>query len=243
MGNIMPEMKTPDQKRPWLRMASVLDTHLKRLGAWKHVPDDQRALIERYVRLYENQVARAERNKQREKGVETVIIPAAQVFLFRNGVKGIEVFLGKRASGKFQGQWSAPGGKRNLGETFEDAALRELREETGLDVQNDALVLIKTHISQDVRERGGKQVRNEYRTRVYVVWTGDLEPENKSPNEHTAMEWKPVAETLRMHAEAAKSLDTENMITPRDLGIVIEFAGYRDVEEAARIKDRNKQAD
>lgn len=217
-------------------MASALDRHLKRLGAWKHIPGDQRALIERYVGIYENQAARAERNKLRQKGIETIIIPSAQIFLFRNGTKGIEVFLGKRTAGKFQGQWSTPGGKRDAGETFEDAALRELREETGLDIQGAALVLIKTHISQVIREKDEKQTHCEYRTKVYIVWAGDLKPENKSPDEHTAMEWKPISEALRMHAEAVKSPDAENTITPRDLGVVIEFGGYEDVAEAAKIK-------
>ena len=37
-----------------------------------------------------------------------------------------------KASGKFgEGFWNAPGGKIELGETAEDAARREVKEETG----------------------------------------------------------------------------------------------------------------
>jgi dihydroneopterin triphosphate diphosphatase len=45
----------------------------------------------------------------------------------------IEFLLFKRAKGKiYQGQWRMIGGKVNTGETYWDASLRELNEETGL---------------------------------------------------------------------------------------------------------------
>ncbi len=228
-------MKNIDKKRPLFRAASVLDRYLKQSAAWKHMSDEQRKVIERYMRMHEYLTARARRNDLKQEGVETRIIPTAQIFLFRNSARGVEVFLGKRTAGKFQGQWSAPGGKKGVGETFEDAALRELREETGLIIQRADLVPIGNHIAQMTGETEGKRTNYEYRTRAYVVWAGDLKLENKSPDEHTVMEWKPVSEALRMHAEALKNA-TGNTITPRELGIIIEFGEYRNVEEAAKIK-------
>jgi 8-oxo-dGTP diphosphatase len=52
----------------------------------------------------------------------------ASVAVFR----GDEVLLVRRAKAPFLGCWSLPGGGMQWGETAQDAARRELREETGL---------------------------------------------------------------------------------------------------------------
>lgn len=43
--------------------------------------------------------------------------------------------LGKRNKINAQGKWIIPGGKVEWGETIEEAGVRELKEETGLDVE------------------------------------------------------------------------------------------------------------
>lgn len=57
--------------------------------------------------------------------------PAASVLLFR----GDDLLLVQRAEGGFAGLWSAPGGHRVDGECAIETARRELREETGLVVE------------------------------------------------------------------------------------------------------------
>jgi 8-oxo-dGTP diphosphatase len=54
------------------------------------------------------------------------------VVLLRPRPTGIEVLLVKRGRPPAQNQWSLPGGAQRLGETAEQAARRELLEETGL---------------------------------------------------------------------------------------------------------------
>jgi 8-oxo-dGTP diphosphatase len=61
---------------------------------------------------------------------------AVAVIIEREG----RVLMGRRAQGVASpGKWSFPAGFVDRGERVEDAAIREVREETGLDVRLDAL--------------------------------------------------------------------------------------------------------
>lgn len=50
-----------------------------------------------------------------------------------------EILLIRRAKEPRKGQWSLPGGKVEFGETLHAAVLREVREETGLEIEIIAL--------------------------------------------------------------------------------------------------------
>lgn len=53
---------------------------------------------------------------------------------------GERVVLIRRANEPRKGEWSIPGGKLELGETLAEGVRRELREETGLDVEVGELI-------------------------------------------------------------------------------------------------------
>jgi 8-oxo-dGTP diphosphatase len=55
-------------------------------------------------------------------------------------VDGDRVVLVKRAHEPLKGEWSLPGGTVEVGETLADAVVREVREETGLDVRVGPLI-------------------------------------------------------------------------------------------------------
>ena len=62
-------------------------------------------------------------------------------------VDGDLILLEKRKNSPGRGKWSVPGGLVDLGETAEEAVIREVKEETGLDVYDPHLVDVVSYIS------------------------------------------------------------------------------------------------
>ncbi len=50
-------------------------------------------------------------------------------------IKDDQVLMIKRGKPPRENEWSIPGGKQRLGETVEEAVIREVKEETGLDIK------------------------------------------------------------------------------------------------------------
>jgi 8-oxo-dGTP diphosphatase len=61
------------------------------------------------------------------------------------------VVLIRRGSDPFEGQWALPGGFVEVGETVEEAAVREAAEETGLAVEVARLVGVYSEPDRDPR--------------------------------------------------------------------------------------------
>ena len=61
-----------------------------------------------------------------------------------------KVLLGKRKGGHGRGEWCAPGGKMDMNESPEYCAVRETREETGIEITNLRFITLTNDIWHDV---------------------------------------------------------------------------------------------
>jgi 8-oxo-dGTP diphosphatase len=68
-------------------------------------------------------------------------------------IDGDRVLLVKRAHEPLKGEWSLPGGAVEVGESLEAAVVREVREETCLDVTVGPVVEVLDRIGRDANDR------------------------------------------------------------------------------------------
>jgi ADP-ribose pyrophosphatase YjhB (NUDIX family) len=59
----------------------------------------------------------------------------------------------KRNNPPNRGRWALPGGLVELGETCEDAAVREVLEETGLEIRIEKLLDVQSDLHWDARKK------------------------------------------------------------------------------------------
>jgi 8-oxo-dGTP diphosphatase len=80
-----------------------------------------------------------------EQAVRRIVVGVGAVIWNARG----EVLLIRRANPPRQHQWSLPGGKVEFGEPLRAALLREIREETGLEIEILGLVDVAELIADD----------------------------------------------------------------------------------------------
>lgn len=102
------------------------------------------------------------------------------VMLVRDG----RVLLGRRVSGQRPGWWGWIGGRLEFGETLQACAIREAREEAGVEVGRLRLLCISSIIVEDQHW-------------IDVEFLGDIlsgEPHVAAPDELTEWTWFPIAD-------------------------------------------------
>lgn len=67
------------------------------------------------------------------------------VFVCKDG----KFIMGQRKGAHGAGSWSVPGGWLEFGESFQDAAIREVKEETGMDIENVRFGAVSNNIFLD----------------------------------------------------------------------------------------------
>lgn len=95
---------------------------------------------------------------------------AVSIAVFRAG----QVLLAKRAYSPYKGAFSLPGGLVETGETLEEAALRELREEVAVEAR---IIAFNQHVQAIERDRAG-QIRHHYVVASFAgLWvSGEARP-------------------------------------------------------------------
>jgi mutator protein MutT len=116
--------------------------------------------------------------------------PAAVALALIRGEAGEPSFVLTRRAAKLRrhaGQWALPGGRLDAGETPERGALREMREEVGLDLGEQSVL----GRLDDYPTRSGFVIT------PIVVWSGERAALKPDPKEVAAIYRVPVAELGR----------------------------------------------
>lgn len=115
--------------------------------------------------------------------------------VIRNG----KVLLLRRIRIPGAGKWDLPGGKVELGETMEDAVMREVMEETGLVLAVDSFIASSDYIVPSDEMHfvvSGFLMRDDPRQ----------EPRNMEPGKHSDMAWLPLDDLPSDLTDAAKAM-------------------------------------
>ena len=99
-----------------------------------------------------------------------------------------KILLEKRKNSPGKGKWSIPGGLVELGESIEQAVIREVKEETGLDVVEPRLVDVVNYVS--LSEKGA--VKYHFVIIDYLVTVKCGKP--KASSDAEALKWVPFNE-------------------------------------------------
>lgn len=127
------------------------------------------------------------------------MIRAAGVLLLDN--EGCALFLQRSAAGDHAGEWNFPGGKIEDGETAEEAAIRECREETGTVPGGEIALLtrqIAAHAYSAVVNKPAPSIvpsnvdEEEVDFTTFMMKVDRFEP--KLNEEHTGFCWAPLSQ-------------------------------------------------
>jgi 8-oxo-dGTP pyrophosphatase MutT (NUDIX family) len=120
--------------------------------------------MDRVIALQPDQLAARLAQFQRIAENRPDLKQASVAICVQTSADGNTLLITRRAHGlrNHAGQWALPGGRRDDGETIEDAALRELREETGVRLGvSSVLGLLDDYVT-----------RSGYLMTPVVVWGG-----------------------------------------------------------------------
>ncbi len=97
------------------------------------------------------------------------------------------LFLKRENTGYFDGSYSLPAGHLDGNETAREAASREVKEELGLEINQDDLNLV--HVAH---RKSPIPVIHERIDLFFKLRKWDGEPKNSEPHKHAEIKWYPI---------------------------------------------------
>jgi len=135
------------------------------------------------------------------------------VMIFKDG----KVLMGKRKNAHGEGEYSFTGGHLEFGETFEECAIRETREEAGIEIEN-----VRFHCVGNVRQYGKHHVG----IGVMADWKSG-EPKNMEPDKREGWDWYDPADlpspVFHMSGKMIESLRTRQLCHDRDEQVEVVY--------------------
>ncbi|XP_078439044.1 nudix hydrolase 1 [Wolffia australiana] len=113
-----------------------------------------------------------------------MVAAAVAVFVIKDGSS---VLLGRRLSAVGYGTYALPGGRLEFGESFEECARREVKEETGLDIERVEAV----HVANFVHTAGPTPAHFVVLMVRAVLSDPAQQPETREPDKCESWSWFP----------------------------------------------------
>ena len=138
-----------------------------------------------------------------------------------------EILLLKRAKAPYKDYWTMPGGKIKPGEHIEDAALRELKEETAITAEFVGIRGIASEVLH--RENGRKKAH-------FLMFVCELKPKQKEfvESNEGALKWFKISEIKKPNGK----------VFPSDWKMLNEFVfGEKARLKVHKIRVNEKKAD
>lgn len=128
-------------------------------------------------------------------------------------LRGEQVLMLYRHKEPNLGLWVAPGGKMHDNESPRECAIRELREETGLEAVEPVLRAVITEVSP----------RKDWQWLMFVYRTGVADGEATGDDREGRLRWFPIAEVAHLPIPEADAIFYPFILDPDGPAVELKF--------------------